>query len=125
MDDKERTSASADLETANLSNNDILTPLLLLVAARRSFQNDSSLVHTAVPGDFVISYRGRSGVKAVNHTPLLVRFICGIGYAPMGLQYVIFKAKTIIGTPDSNCSIQCVLSYGNTVTVLPIWRPRF
>jgi hypothetical protein len=82
-------SASADVETANSDNGDILTPLLLLLAAHRGFQHDSSVTQLRVPDDYVINYRGKSGVKAINHTPWLIRLICALGYKPVMLKYAL------------------------------------
>ncbi|OKL61818.1 hypothetical protein UA08_03026 [Talaromyces atroroseus] len=94
MDHNEK-SASADVEMAKPNDGDIITPLLLLLAARRGFQHDSGVAQLAVPEDYVLSYRGQSGVKAINHTSWLVRLICALGYKSVGsclaMVFLIFS----------------------------------
>lgn len=63
---------SADTKAA------ILDPLLLLLATRRGFKQDSHFTTTKIPEDYLITYRGRSGVDVVDHTALWVRFFWGI-----------------------------------------------
>lgn len=90
MADNEK-SAPADIETASANNNNttnILTPVLLLLAARRGFHTDNNFTQITFPDDYAICYRGKSGVEAVNHNPLIVRLACVVGYKPIPPTYV-------------------------------------
>jgi hypothetical protein len=80
-------SKSPDIESAD-PKTPILNPLLLLLAARRGFNQDSRFTTTKIPEDYIISYRGRSGVNTIDHTALWVRFMWALACYPKPLKYV-------------------------------------
>lgn len=70
-------SRSPDIESAD-TKTAILDPLLLLLATRRGFKQDSHFTTIKILEDYLITYRGRSGVDAIDHTALWVRFFWAI-----------------------------------------------
>ncbi|KAF5860722.1 hypothetical protein ETB97_001229 [Aspergillus alliaceus] len=57
----------------------ILDPLFFLLSARRGIERDPRVRQTAIPDVYTVNYRGKSGVKPINRTPFISRFICGLG----------------------------------------------
>lgn len=88
-------SKSPDIESANTKTS-ILNPLLLLLATRRGFNQDSQFTTTNIPDDYIISYRGKSGVDAISHTPLWVRFMWALACYPKAAKYV-FTGLSLLG----------------------------
>lgn len=60
----------------------ILDPLLLPLAARRGVQQEDHFRAKNIPDDYIISYRGRSGVEAVDRTASWVRFMWALACLP-------------------------------------------